>query len=536
MLRIAGGEVYDPANGIDGEVRDICIDGGRIVSQVEGGRTIDASGMVVMPGGVDMHSHIAGPGVTAARMLHPEEQRSGSPSGLAWEGRIPTASETGCLYVAMGYTTVFDAAVPPLGARQAHQELGDIPMLDKGFLVSMGRHRFITRQIAAGDRERLRHAVAWLLQATGGFGIKVVNPGNVGTWTSLDHAAGSDATPRQIIQSLAQAAEDLSLSHPLHIHCNNLGVAGNRAATIETMKAFEGRRGHLAHIQFHSYGGDPGGPFKSGVRELVDYVNAHPNLSVDVGQVMFGGATSVTGDAPLARRLHRIGARKWINLDLENEDGCGVMPIEYRPEDHDNATQWAIGLEWLLLMRDPWRIALSTDHPNGASFLAYPRIIRLLMDREFRREALKRVNQKAIAGTCLPDIDREYSLGEIATITRGAPARILGLERKGHLGVGADADISIYARSGDKSNKEEMFARPRFVIKDGEIVVEDGRLRCGIPGRTFCVAPEYDRAIEKDLKEFFREQYTIAFENYPVRVERYAHRPERIACRRVSNS
>ena len=33
-LRITGGEVYDPANGIDGAVRDICIDGGRIVDSL----------------------------------------------------------------------------------------------------------------------------------------------------------------------------------------------------------------------------------------------------------------------------------------------------------------------------------------------------------------------------------------------------------------------------------------------------------------------------------------------------------------------
>ncbi len=46
-----------------------------------------------------------------------------------------------------------------------------------------------------------------------------------------------------------------------------------------------------------------------------------------------------------------------------------------------HALQWAIGLEWYLLVEDPWRVAMSTDHPNGGSFLAYPQIIRLLMDR-----------------------------------------------------------------------------------------------------------------------------------------------------------
>ena len=63
MLRIAAGRVYDPANGVAGEVRDVCVKDGKIVADVPGhARRIDARGMVVMPGGVDIHAHIAGPG------------------------------------------------------------------------------------------------------------------------------------------------------------------------------------------------------------------------------------------------------------------------------------------------------------------------------------------------------------------------------------------------------------------------------------------------------------------------------------------
>ena len=71
-LRIAGGTVYDPANGVDGEVRDICIADGRIVADVPAGSpSLDARGMVVMPGGVDIHSHVAGASVNLARRLVP---------------------------------------------------------------------------------------------------------------------------------------------------------------------------------------------------------------------------------------------------------------------------------------------------------------------------------------------------------------------------------------------------------------------------------------------------------------------------------
>jgi formylmethanofuran dehydrogenase subunit A len=62
-------------------------------------------------------------------------------------------------------------------------------------------------------------------------------------------------TPRQIIRELTAAGNALGLPHPVHIHCNNLGMPGNWTTTLETMKALEGHRGHLTHIQFHSYGG-----------------------------------------------------------------------------------------------------------------------------------------------------------------------------------------------------------------------------------------------------------------------------------------
>src|SRR5512136_3248913 len=100
MLRIINGEVYDPTNGINGEVRDICVQDGKIVADAPGARTIDAAGMVVMPGGVDMHSHIAGPKVNIARKMRPEDHRADvlprTPLTRAGTGgSIPTTFATG---------------------------------------------------------------------------------------------------------------------------------------------------------------------------------------------------------------------------------------------------------------------------------------------------------------------------------------------------------------------------------------------------------------------------------------------------------
>ena len=159
-------------------------------------------------------------------------------------------------------------------------------------------------------------------------------------------------------------------------------------------------------------------------------------------------------------------------------------------------------------------MVLSTDHPNGGSFLAYPQLIQLLMDRTVRDDQLKRVNPKFLAGSALADgLDRQYTLGEIAIITRAAPARLLGLTRKGHLGPGADADVTIYRRDADIA---QMFATPRYVLKGGVLIVEEGQLRRAPAGQRLSMRPGYDDAILPDLRRHFEQYSSVAFENYPV--------------------
>src|SRR4051794_34916714 len=80
LLKIANGTIYDPANNVDGMVRDVWVRDGKVVSppndcEERPDRIIDATGLVIMPGGVDIHAHIAGPKVNAARKMRPEDKR-----------------------------------------------------------------------------------------------------------------------------------------------------------------------------------------------------------------------------------------------------------------------------------------------------------------------------------------------------------------------------------------------------------------------------------------------------------------------------
>ncbi len=532
-LRITGGTVYDPAHGVDGVVRDVCIESGRIVAELPASAPrLDVRGMVVMPGGVDIHAHVAGSSVNHARRLLPEEHTAdpvpaprladGLPPRSGTGGTVPSTFATGYRYAGLGYTTAMEAAVAPLAARQAHAELDDTPLIDAGFFVLLGNDDYLLRQIAAGETARARDYAAWLLGVTRAYAIKIVNPGGVALWkggggtrnvSGLDDAVGSSAvTPRKILETLAGAANALALPHPVHIHCNNLGQAGNVATTLESMRALSGQRAHFTHLQFHSYGGERGKGWKSGARDVIEYVNGHAEVSVDVGQVMFGPATTVTADGPVEHLLYASSGRKWVNVDTELETGCGIVPYTYREKAAVAALQWAVGLELFLLAKDPWRVVLSTDHPNGGTFLSYPELIRLLMDRAYRDERLKGVNQKLLAGSALLDgLTREYTLGEIAIVTRAGPARLLGLSHKGHLAPGADADVTVYAPDADRA---KMFAAARYVIKAGAIVVEEGQLRRAPAGARLAVHPDYDTAVTKDVKRFFDDYATVAFENY----------------------
>ena len=550
LTKIAGGTVYDPTNGVDGQVRDIWIDGAKIVAAptdptVRPARTIDARGMVVMPGGIDMHCHIAGPKVNVARRMRPEEKREAAPvmrtrtthSGTM--GSVPSTFATGYKYAGMGYTTAFDAAVPPLAARHVLEEFADTPCLDKGFYVVVGNNHYLMQAIRDQEPARVRAFLGWLLGAAKGFAPKMVNPGGVEVWkqqqagnvSGLDSVVEHfDVTPRQIIRGITQAAHEIGLPHPVHLHCNNLGMPGNWSTTLETMKTLSEFGGHLTHIQFHSYGGSDGdeSTFGSEVARLAAYVNAHPNLTVDVGQVLFGPTTSMTGDGPLGYYLSNVYGTKWFSAEIEMEAGCGIAPIEYKQKSVINALQWAIGLEWYLLVEDPWRVVMSTDHPNGGSFLAYPEIIRLLMDRTYRRDVMKTLPPQVRERSSLWDLEREYTLAEICIITRSGPAKILGLKHKGHLAPGADADVTIYTPD---ANVQTMFELPRFVIHAGRVIAEQGDLREPGFGKTLHVAPQYDRDVESDIARWFETYNSIRFRNYPVG-EEYLNEHEVVACRR----
>jgi formylmethanofuran dehydrogenase subunit A len=531
LIRIKGGKVYDPAHGVDGEIRDVYVRDGRIVAAPAAGASVDTeydcAGMVIMAGAIDLHTHIGGGKVNISRAMLPEDHRgtrvartvlSRSGSGHA----APSTFSAGYRYAEMGYTACFEPAMLPSNARQAHMEMGDTPIVDKGAYALLGNDDFLLRLLAGkSDPAVIRNYVAWTLHATQALGIKVVNPGGISAFKfnarklDVDETAPHyGVTPRAILAALTRALHELGVPHPLHVHASNLGVPGNVDSTLATMDAAEGRPIHLTHIQFHSYGAEGDRKFSSGAARIAEAINRRQNVTADVGQILFGQTVTASGDSMAQYRNSRHAhPNKWVCMDIECDAGCGVVPFRYRDQNFVNALQWAIGLEIFLLVDDPWRVFLTTDHPNGAPFTGYPHLVRLLMDRGFRNDRLAQIHPDAAAASTLGSIQREYSLYEIAIMTRAAPARILGLANRGHLAAGAAADVVVYS---DQPDREAMFARPEYVFKDGKLVAQRGRILQVTRGATHTVKPEFDRSIERPLREFFDRYQTIAFDNVAI--------------------
>ena len=77
-----------------------------------------------------------------------------------------------------------------------------------------------------------------------------------------------------------------------------------------------------------------------------------------------------------------------------------------------------------------------------------------------------------------------------------------------------------------------MFAYPRYVIKGGEVVIEEGEIRNVVEGKGLLVRPAYDAKVEDYIRPLFQQYYTMSFDNYPVEMERL-ERPDVRPCRQA---
>lgn len=553
-LVVKNGTVFDPVNSIHGEKMDIFIKNGKIVTEDNAdsdAKTIDASGKIIFPGGICIHSHVAGSNVNMGRLLRPEDMkrvirpRKGFSRAETGSG-VPTTLAVGQRFARMGYSLVCEPSAVPLKSKHTHEELHDIPIIDKLAFACFEKNWVILRLLAAGKIEEAAAFAAWLLRATKMFSIKLVNPGGTEAWAwggnveTLDQPVPHwGVSSREIITGLAKINELLNLPHSIHLHANMLGVPGNYAITQESFEAVcDIAKGdqvthrdtvvHMTHVgAFNAFGGESWKNVCSRADTLAKYLNGINFATLDSGSLVFGDWTTMTADGPVEYQLHRVNNLKWTNNDAELETGAGIVPYVYSPKSLANAIMWAIGLELHLLIDDPWKCMLSTDHPNAGPFTHYPQIIAWLMSKTYRDNTLKTLHKATEKRTIIATLDREFTLSDVAIVTRTAQAKSLGLKEKGHLGSGADADVAIYSIDPENDNPAKdpdlvmkTFSNAAYTIIGGTVVVKDGELVTRRMGKTYWVDPKVDPGFEQtvlaDQRPFLEQYYSVNMRNFAV--------------------
>jgi formylmethanofuran dehydrogenase subunit A len=523
---LKNGYVYDPINNINGETLDISIKNGKIVEKTSAkAEVIDASNMIVMPGAIDIHSHISSQSVNFGRMF------TKSPSQT-----LNKTSQISQEYIKQGYTLFIEAAVAAHLARHTHLEFQDIPYIDKAFLVLVGSDSHVMDFLKKDKIEECAAYLSWLLKSVKGYGLKLANPGGAEMWAwgkdtdSIEkQILGYNLSPLDIVTGLTRVNELLNLPHSIHIHPNHAGRPGNINTTIQTLESIQDiekssqvRRNqliHLAHAQLHSYGGTDWENFESKSQTIVDYVNTHKQVELDLGQITFHTSTAIFPDGAYAYYLAKQAKSRWISHNIELQGSFGAVTLRFSPEQYIDAVKWTIGLEIALKMINPWQVQLSTDHPNMGLLTDYPKVISWLISKPARDEIIGTLHPDVQNNAILPYIEREYNLYEIAIITRASQAKSLGIDiQRGHLGIGALADVVVYnfdPKANDPSKEykllEKAFSHAEYVIKSGNPIIKKKIIDPNVfTGSTLWV----DAKVNEDLGKKTLEDLEIKFERY----------------------
>lgn len=408
-LVVANGTLYDPKNGVEGEVRDIGIENGVIVSGIsDPDRVIDAMGLVVMPGGIDIHAHVATYGLNWARYLF----------------GFPTPREIGRAYALMGYTHVHEPFMTLITAGYVHHELSSIPIVDTSVSLVVNLRDLETRLKSSDNRIAVERALSLLLFWTHGLTIKLYEP-----FVRYDDEiyAFRNIDDQRVLSFFSTPGERLLSRIFLHTYP---AILDREVSTPE--------RFHFCHM---------GSALDRDTRSEKAAALLEKGATGDMG--LFGP------EGTLKVALCGPGTRgKDIRLNLGFYRPLCVGKADY-PEDgvEDRALSLALS--------HPRQLAFSTDMPNHGGLGSYPTLFESLMNKRVRRR-----------GEEMETSNQEYSIQDFVRVTRQIPAQILNLTEKGHLGDGAVGDIAIYDLRYGSKDLASRLASCAYLIKAGEVVVD----------------------------------------------------------------
>jgi len=546
-LIIKNGLVFDPINNVEGEVKDILIQDGKIVDKLsseKGSKVIDAKNKTVIPAALDIHTHIASQQVNWARLIGANHIRFKE----IWQGL--TMENIAKSYLSNGYTFILEANVFPSLARHTIFNFQHLPVLDKAMLLNVSNFWPLELEFQRGKIDSMAVFLSDLLAKTKGFGFKVYNPFESENWNFKILRKDVSSKGRlynfsalDVYESLTKTNEYLGLPHSIHAHIegyeqlkakNNLFTILNaiKALNLERASKINGTKErsqifHIAHGSAYNIDGNN--------IELINLLNENKNFDIDLGFISFNEINPlITSDRRLIDTLlndeNLENRRKVISSAVEFEGDTFATLRSFDKKNLQDCIMWANAIDIALKVSDKWQLQLSVNFPNYAHINDIPRIATWLISKEARGKFMSGMNEDFLKNNSLLDNDNILTFNDFIILTRASPAKSLGLAKiKGNLSAGADADINILDlnfNDTDISTNYELFQEALsnldYVIKAGEIVKHGEKIDLNPKGKIFwskgIVDIENKDLIMNSKREFYQKYGSIFYKSMEISI------------------
>lgn len=440
-LLLRGAHVVDPLNGVNG-IADVAVADGKIAAvgrDLEGSarEVIDLTGLVLQPGIIDSHVHL----------------------GSMW------GSPFGPKMLAMnGVTTCLDMAGP------LDDILNNVPEYGAG--INMAILQFASPPFTFKTNAPSKQEMIDLIDASlegGALGVKLLG--------------GHYPLKPDVSSTLIKTALERRAYVAWHAGTSEHG--SNIEGMIEAVEMADGYPLHLAHINAYCRGA-----IKNEIEEAktaVELLKKNPNIFCE-SYISPKNGTRLTCDAE-GKIQSKVTGNCLRHFGFsEDRDGVRKALLAQKAfvvYDAGGYSDLCTGEEGL----KRWEAA---DSDVGGSFNINPPIPRILLAQAKRDDGSFVVDAISTDGGCIPRnviISQGLSLvkldvltlSEFAQKTSLNPARMLRLTTKGHLSVGADADITVYDYA--TQTPKASFVEGRKVLWNGEIVAKGATVICTEHGR-----------------------------------------------------
>ena len=547
-LIIKNGLVFDPLNQIEGEIKDILIESGKIVEKFTNEndiKEIDASGKTVISGAIDIHTHVASQQVNWARLLGANNKHFKE----EWQGL--TLDKIAKDYISMGYTFILEANVFPSLAKQTIFNFTHLPVLDKAMLLNISNLWPLELEFQRGKIKEMAIFLSDLLTKTYGFGVKVYNPFENVAWNLRELRDDISKQGRlynfsslDVYENIVKCVETLGLPHSTHAHIEgyekeignrNLITLLEKIGSLNLKSPHESKLDtnreqifHIAHANAYSNDGKN--------ENLISLLNKNQNFDVDVAFVGFNPINPlITSDRRLISTLLTENILenpyKLISSAVEFEGDSFVSLRRFDKNDFNHCVLWGNAVDLALNINNKFQVSLSLNFPNYANITDIPEIAAWLISKQAREDFMKGLNSEFLKNHPLCSNEKSLTFPEFVTITRASPAKSLGLSAiKGNLGIGADADINILdinIEAEDVSRRVEPLKNAlenvEYVIKAGNIVKKQNNIDLSINGSIFWSngTPETEgqEIILTRKKDFYQKYSSMFYDSYKVSVE-----------------